>query len=138
MALALNLYLPVAVIEEGVREPERQAFDTAGGVYDAAYLLRGFPERALSIWLIREDISYPGHDFLFGAASRNAAVVSAFRTGFGENLHKEACHELGHLLGLAHCENPCFMRASPNLKRLEAKPLSLCPECYSRLEKSST
>ena len=134
VAKVLQTHFPATVIAKGVREPSRRAFDTARGNYDAFYLLRELPETELVLWLIKEDISYAGYDFLYGAAWQSAAVVSAARIGFSENLQKEACHEFGHLLGLEHCKNSCLMGVSSDLSKLSAKPLSLCEECSSQFE----
>ena len=131
VAWALETVFPVCVVLESARQPSRQAFDTACGRYDALYLLNELPEQ-LSLWLVAEDISYPGYGCLFGAALRNSTVVSSARIGFGKNLQKEACHELGHLLGLGHCPNPCIMNKSRNPQKLSSKPMALCPECAAQ------
>ena len=141
---ALRDLFPVDVVLAAAREPTCHAFDTARGQFDAFCLLRELPEPVISgdggsifgaftLWLIEADISYAAHDYLYGAAWRHVAVVSAARIGFGENLLKEACHELGHLFGLEHCPNPCLMSASGSLQQLKDKPMSLCLGCASRL-----
>ena len=132
VAETLKSIFPVNVIMAAALEPTRQAFDTSRGQYDAAWLLRELPGPD-AIWLIKEDLTYTGHDFLYGAARLGFAVVSSARIGFGEDLHKEACHELGHLLGLEHCSNSCLMNPSQNKRKLAAKPLLLCPACYDLL-----
>jgi predicted Zn-dependent protease len=142
----LREHFPVNVIPAAALEPTILAFDTARGQYDAVYLLRELPEYdlfrvfgsielPLAIWLVNEDISYTNHDYLYGATLRNLAVVSAARTGFGENLHKEVCHETGHLFGLEHCRNACVMSTSSERRQLAAKPLQLCSVCYGRVTK---
>ena len=140
VAQNLATFFPVTVDFAAVKEPPLQAFDTARGQYDADWLLRELPEldannadKPLVLWLIKEDISCAGCDYLYGAAGNNAALVSAARTGFGENLLKEVCHEVGHLFGLEHCSDSCFMHASSNKRQLEVKPLRLCDECGSRV-----
>ena len=133
---ALTDFFPLTVISAGVKEPDFRSFDTARGQYDALYLLReialadrGGKDVILVLWLIAEDISFPGYDYLHGAAKGNSAVVSTARTGFGENLRKEVCHEAGHMLGLKHCPNPCVMNTSPDQRRLDNKPMIFCGEC---------
>ena len=133
---ALTDNLPLTVLPSGVLEPAPEAFDTWRRRYDAEYLLRGLAAvhnavagESLALWVISGDISCAGYDYVYGAAVKDMAVVSAARAGSGENLLKEACHEAGHLLGLEHCENPCLMNTSPDLKRLAAKPMKFCAEC---------
>ena len=140
-AQALTAQFPLTVVPAAVQEPSLEAFDTARFQYDAAWLLRELPqskhphesETPLALWLIKEDISYSGHDYLHGAAWRNLALVSTARLGSAENLHKELCHEAGHLFGLEHCSRPCLMNGSSSQRQLNAKPLHLCIECSSIL-----
>ena len=40
-----------------------------------------------------------------------------------------ACHEVGHMLGLDHCEAHCLMRVSRNDAEVARKPLALCGKC---------
>lgn len=144
VAQALRTHFHVTTILGTVKEPTEQSFDTARGQYDAFYLLRELfetvvfgdnnsAEMPFVLWLITEDISYTGHDYLYGVAWKNCAVVSSARIGFGDNLYKEACHETGHLFGLAHCTNACFMNVSHNLRKLTAKPMLLCFGCASKI-----
>ncbi len=46
---------------------------------------------------------------------------------------KEAIHELGHTLGLDHCENSCIMRFSNCLADTDAKPPNFCTSCLKAL-----
>ena len=138
----LSAYFPLDVALAGAREPSAHAFDTARGQYDAEYLLKELDEaesentdEALSLWLIEEDISCAGYDYLYGAAGHATAVVSAARTGFGENLHKEVCHETGHLFGLDHCHDSCVMNTSPGPGKLGGKPTSFCVGCLVHIFK---
>ena len=129
---------PLAVMPAGVKEPARQSFDTTRGQYDALYLLRelheaGKNDAPFALWLVGEDISSFGYDFLYGASLGNAAVVSAARAGYGENLHKEICHEAGHLFGLEHCINSCAMNTASNQRQLFEKPLKFCAGCKEYL-----
>ena len=146
---ALTVHFPVVIVLAAAQEPTHQAFDTSRGQYDAAYLLQELPETVfddgnnpstetpLILWLIEEDISYIGRDYLYGTAWRNLAVVSTVRIGFGEDLLKEVCHEIGHLFGLEHCFNSCLMSTSSSRRQLAAKPMLLCSECSSRILKSN-
>jgi len=134
--LTLGTHFPLDVVLEGEKKPDPAAFDTARGQYDAEYLLRGLAspdgsetENELFLWLIGEDIGYPGFGYLYGAAVKNTAIVSAARTGFGVDLQKEVCHETGHMFGLDHCKNQCVMNSSSGGRRLAKKPVRFCAGC---------
>ncbi|HZT71046.1 MAG TPA: archaemetzincin family Zn-dependent metalloprotease [Terriglobia bacterium] len=93
------------------------------------------------------DLYVPILTFVFGEAQLNGtcAVVSTHRlrqefyglpadAGLLEvRLLKEAVHELGHTLGLTHCEDyRCAMAASHEVEAIDLKGRSLCHECRAR------
>jgi archaemetzincin len=74
-----------------------------------------------------------------------AAVVSLFRLRAGATAGtfmaramKEIFHELGHAVGLGHCENSrCVMRFSNSLVEADIREEYLCAVCLRRVHKLS-
>ncbi|MDD5222414.1 MAG: archaemetzincin family Zn-dependent metalloprotease [bacterium] len=53
---------------------------------------------------------------------------------FSDRVAKEAVHELGHLFGLQHCENPeCVMFFSKSIADTDKKGKKLCSGCSQRI-----
>lgn len=91
------------------------------------------------------DLFMPVLTFVFGEAQLGgtAAVVSTARlrdqmTARAPKLLiarvlKECVHELGHTYNLVHCDSPeCAMARSGNTANVDAKRLTLCPECEGK------
>ncbi len=71
-------------------------------------------------------VSYHRLDNTFYSLPRNDRLLY-------ERAMKESLHELGHAIGLEHCENPCIMHFSNSVMEVDVKPLRFCPECNRRL-----
>ena len=81
---------------------------------------------------------------IFGLGYRPGAscVVSikrlkhANRTKYIDRIKKVTLHELGHNLGLPHCENQhCFMRdAAETIKTIDDVELNLCDKCFNKVQ----
>lgn len=104
--------------------------------------LRGEHGTDLALGMTNKNLYVPDMNFIFGLASREgrSAIVSGFRLGasqpdlFRQRLLKEAMHEVGHLYGLGHCEDPrCVMRFSNSLADTDVKGSSFCGNCASQL-----
>ena len=89
-----------------------------------------------------QDLYAEGLNFVFGMAERpgRAAVItlarlhSADAARFQARMLKEAVHELGHTLGLAHCpRSKCVMTFSNTLADTDRKEAAFCAACRARL-----
>ncbi len=94
------------------------------------------------------DLFSPGLNFVFGIANRGRALISAFRLRpefYGlepepavlrRRVLVEAVHELGHALGLGHCEFPgCVMFFSNRIGDTDRKGPGFCFRCARALER---
>ena len=96
----------------------------------------------MALGVTDDDLFVHGMNFVFGLASREAgaAVISVHRlkdddqSVFMGRVVKEAVHEVGHLHGLSHCDEPsCVMHFSNTLDDTEAKGTTFCPRCQNLL-----
>ena len=100
------------------------------------------------ILILREDrdMYVPRMNFVFGLAGEKYALVSLARLDprfYGEKngevlkrrMITEVTHELGHTLGLMHCDNPkCVMSFSNSIMGVDRKSSSFCGKCSEKLE----
>lgn len=122
-------------------EPE-YAFLARRGQYDAGKILQALaamPKGAqFRVAVVGVDIYTPILTFVFGESQLGgkAAVVSLFRLQGQKREEtysraaKTAIHEIGHLLGIVHCEAvDCLMGFSKDLAKLDERPLRFCQAC---------
>ena len=144
-ALAANLAARgvASRIEAPVPLP-RSAYVPTRGQYRAESLLAmvssyGAPH---GLGITHRDLFARGLNFVFGIAMPGGAcvvstarlVAGADEALFRSRLRKEAVHELGHTLGLAHCANPrCVMHFSNSLADTDLKSDAYCRRCTARL-----
>jgi archaemetzincin len=89
------------------------------------------------------DLYADGLNFVLGMAESHGrtAVISLCRLGLGADREtrrmrtlKEAVHELGHTLGLAHCPDAGCMHFSNALVDTDRKGHRLCAVCERKLD----
>jgi len=110
-----------------------------------------YPEDHKMLGIVDHDLYVPELNFVFGEAGRKAAVISLTRLRqsfylltedqnlFHQRVLTEAVHELGHTFGLGHCGNPkCVMFFSNSLMDTDRKGSEFCPDCRSKLHRSSS
>jgi archaemetzincin len=125
--------------------PERQQYFSTEILYRMQRDLAPDSGRLLGVTPL--DLYIPILTFVFGEAQLNGscAVVSTYRLRqefYGlprdtqllkERLLKESVHELGHTLGLNHCDDyRCVMAASHAVEAIDLKGKSLCADCRAR------
>jgi archaemetzincin len=130
-------------------DPER-SFDPSRSQYNSTHLLTSLLDHppaggeAKILGVTGVDLFVPVLTYVFGEAELGgrAAVVSLHRLCpeayglppdpalLGERLLKEAVHELGHTLGLTHCQDStCVMHPATYAEEIDLKSASFCLGC---------
>jgi archaemetzincin len=110
------------------------------------WLLEAGPPGGKVLGITDQDLFIPILTYVFGEAQLGgtAAVCSTARLAEGvefagprllvERLAKESVHEVGHAMGLHHCDSPgCVMGRSAGLRGVDEKSHQLCNVCRQRL-----
>lgn len=127
------------------------AADPVRGQYHSSSVLAALPAPAAgraALAVTEVDLYVPVLTFVFGEAQLGGprAIVSVHRLRdeyYGQprdeakldaRLAKGALHELGHTLGLRHCDDwRCVMASSHAVERLDLKECQYCPQCARRI-----
>lgn len=130
------VFLELNIKHGGILTPGKGAFDTYRHQYDVTYLIRQVPSLSagfLSLWVVAVDLFAPSELFIFGAAGQGKAIVSTYLLQSQLAICSVATHEVGHLLGLSHCNNFCMMQPVHTSEEAEKRLIRLCASCQLKI-----
>jgi len=134
------------IVEKICLASAEKAYNPIRGQYNASIILEEIPAaEGYTLLVTGRDLYVPGLNFVFGYAPGWKGVVSTHRLdpefygGEGRELFfnrvvKEAVHEVGHMMGLTHCNTPgCVMNFSASIHDVDCKSERLCEQCRRNL-----
>jgi archaemetzincin len=153
---AVSAELGAQIIRDMIDLGATHAYRKERNQYRAEVLLKELSRFAydadFTLFIFREDMFAGNLNFIFGIASGKMGIVSTTRLDprfygevddpaqakelFQERLIKEVLHELGHTLGLPHCENKkCVMVFSNSIEDVDYKGSKFCERCRELLQR---
>ncbi len=144
VATTLSEELNLEAFDAGFFTISPAAYDATRKQYDSKMILKYLTEKKSQrfdyrLGLIDVDIFAPAMNFIFGLADpiRKACLVSIYRLAgkaINERIAKEIVHEMGHLLGLDHCQDAsCVMYFSNTIIDTDHKDKKLCAICRRKV-----
>jgi archaemetzincin len=139
--------LPVNLDPEPAFHAEREQYLSSEILARMQGLVEARSLRVLGV--VSGDLYIPILKYVFGEAQMDGpcAVLSSFRLRqefyglprdedlLGQRLLKESIHELGHTLGLRHCQDyHCAMASAHSVEWIDLRDASLCPGCRAQME----
>jgi archaemetzincin len=135
----------VLAVPQHAYDRKRNQYNSTMILDDVDVYVEGQRDFDLVLGLVDVDVFASGLNYVFGEAYApgRAGMISLWRLNpqfYGEaansaifvaRIVKEAVHEVGHTLGLAHCSRSyCVMHFSNSIFEVDKKQSLFCDQCY--------